>query len=59
MIKHSRQRDLIYSYLDGNTEHPTADMVYSEIKKEIPNISLGTVYRNLSQLEEMGTSVSP
>lgn len=42
------------SYLDGNTDHPTADMVYTEIKKEIPNISLGTVYRNLSQLEEMG-----
>jgi len=32
--------------------HPTADTIYAEVKKEIPSISLGTVYRNLSQFAE-------
>ena len=32
--------------------HPTADAVYAEVKKEIPSIALGTVYRNLSQFAE-------
>lgn len=35
-------------------DHPTADMVYTEIRKEFPNISLGTVYRNLALLSELG-----
>lgn len=35
--------------------HPTADWVYAEVRKLIPNISLGTVYRNLSLLAENGT----
>ena len=34
--------------------HPTADTVYAGIKAEFPNISLGTVYRNLSLLVELG-----
>ncbi|MDY2937888.1 MAG: transcriptional repressor [Fusicatenibacter sp.] len=35
-------------------DHPTADMVYTDVRKEFPNISLGTVYRNLSLLSELG-----
>ncbi len=53
-MKRSRQRDAILSYLMSTTEHPTADMVYEQIRREIPNISLGTVYRNLNQLSEYG-----
>lgn len=34
--------------------HPTSGMIYEKVKKEIPNISLGTVYRNLNSLREMG-----
>ena len=34
--------------------HPTAEWVYSKVKKTIPNISLGTVYRNLNQLSNNG-----
>lgn len=52
--KYSRQRELIKQYLASTTSHPTADMVYDEIRKTIPNISLGTVYRNLNQLTETG-----
>ena len=42
------------NYLCSTTEHPTAEQIYSEVRKAIPNISLGTVYRNLSLLEELG-----
>ena len=35
-------------------DHPTADVVYMNVKQEYPNISLGTVYRNLSLLTELG-----
>ncbi|MCM1101737.1 MAG: transcriptional repressor [Clostridium sp.] len=52
--KHSRQRDCIMAFLMGRKDHPTADMVYMNVRKEIPNISLGTVYRNLTLLAESG-----
>ena len=53
-LKYSRQRASIKEYLDHTTEHPTADTVYLHVRKEFPRISLGTVYRNLSLLEEIG-----
>lgn len=54
MIKHSRQRDAIRQNLMGRCDHPTAETVYMDIKEDFPNISLGTVYRNLSLLSELG-----
>lgn len=56
-VKHSRQRDCIKHYLMSRADHPTADMVYSAVREEFPNISLGTVYRNLTFLEEHGEIV--
>ena len=53
-MKRSRQRDAILTYLCTRTDHPTAEMVYTALQKTILNISLGTVYRNLSQLAENG-----
>ena len=52
MIKYSRQRESIKEYLAGTKEHPTADMGYRHVCKVYPNISLGTVYRNLNFLVE-------
>ena len=52
--KRSKQRDAIMEYLRSTKSHPTAETVYNEIRPQIPNISLGTVYRNLSLLEELG-----
>lgn len=52
--KYSRQREAIKEYLASTKEHPTADTVYTHIRKNYPNISLGTVYRNLSLLAEQG-----
>lgn len=54
MLKYSRQRESIKNYLDTHRTHPTAETVYLDIKQEFPNISLGTVYRNLNLLADMG-----
>ncbi len=54
MVKYSRQRECILKNLQSRKDHPTADMVYQSVRKELPNISLGTVYRNLSFLAENG-----
>ncbi len=53
-LKYSRQREAIKAFLASRSDHPTADMVYTYIRKDFPNISLGTVYRNLSLLAELG-----
>ncbi|MBE5961016.1 MAG: transcriptional repressor [Lachnospiraceae bacterium] len=53
-IKYSRQRESIKNYLAHTKEHPTADMIYMKIRESFPNISLGTVYRNLNLLAEQG-----
>ncbi|MFW6035110.1 MAG: Fur family transcriptional regulator [Halothermotrichaceae bacterium] len=50
----TKQRKLILETLQSTDTHPTADWVYEKVKKEIPNISLGTVYRNLNLLADMG-----
>lgn len=53
-LKYSRQRESIKEFLAARTDHPTADTVYTNLRKTFPNISLGTVYRNLSLLSDMG-----
>lgn len=53
-LKYSRQREAIKSFLMTRKDHPTADVVYENVRKEFPNISLGTVYRNLTLLSDMG-----
>ncbi len=53
-MKYSKQRDALLTLLKSTRSHPSADWLYSELKKEFPNISLGTVYRNLALLAENG-----
>ena len=53
-IKYSRQREAIRNFLMTRRDHPTADVVYSSVRDEFPNISLGTVYRNLTLLADRG-----
>ena len=45
---------MIKSFLMGRKDHPTADVIYSNLKQQDPNLSLGTVYRNLTLLSDMG-----
>ena len=54
MERKTRQKEAILEVLRGTNSHPTADWVYNEVRKGIPNISLGTVYRNLRMLRESG-----
>ena len=54
LMRYSQQREAIRDIVCGTRLHPTADWVYNKAKKIIPNISLGTVYRNLKRLEEEG-----
>ncbi len=55
MKNYSRQREAVLNVLCSTTSHPTAAWIYEKVREEIPNISLGTVYRNLSGLSEDGT----
>lgn len=52
--KHSRKRDAILDCLRSTTCHPTAEWVYSQLKPRIPDLSLGTVYRNLAAFKREG-----
>ena len=49
-MRFSYQRDIIYNFIYGVNTHPTAADVFNMVRPQIENISLGTVYRNLSQL---------
>lgn len=53
-MRNSATRNSIYEYLCGTKEHPSAEMIYLDLRASNPNLSFGTVYRNLKQLEEMG-----
>lgn len=54
MLRYSKQRESIKKYLDTHRTHPTAETVYQDLRQDFPNISLGTVYRNLNLLADMG-----
>lgn len=53
-LKYSRQREIIKKFLEGRRDHPTADIVYMNVRKQLPHISLGTIYRNLTLLTDTG-----
>ena len=52
--KYSRQREAIILNLQERRDHPSADMIYEDIRPDYPTLSLGTVYRNLSLLTGLG-----
>ena len=56
--KHSKKRDAILECLRSTDCHPSADWVYAKLKPVIPNLSLGTVYRNLALFRSEGTITS-
>ena len=51
----SRKREAILQKIRGSHIHPTAEWVYQELQNEYPDLSLGTVYRNLTRFKEDGT----
>ncbi len=54
MKNFSRQRQAVIDVLCSTKSHPSASWIYEKVRETIPNISLGTVYRNLSVLEKEG-----
>lgn len=54
----SAKRQAILNALCSSTEHPTAEALYSMLKPDYPELSLGTIYRNLSIFVEEGLAVS-
>lgn len=56
--KHSDKRDAILGMLQSTTEHPSAQGIYDKLKPRIPNLSLGTVYRNITIFLHEGLAAS-
>ena len=54
VFRQSKQRNRILEMLRSTDNHPTADWLYQQLKNEFPDLSFGTVYRNLAQLIEQG-----
>ena len=52
--KHSKKRDAILECVRSTDTHPNAEWVYAQLKPQIPDLSLGTVYRNLALLKQEG-----
>ena len=54
-MRKTKQREVILRVLGEHIDHPSADTIYEEVRKFLPRISLGTVYRNLEIMSESGT----
>ena len=53
-VRHSKKREAILTAIRGTSCHPSAEWVYRQLKPCHPDLSLGTVYRNLNCLVEQG-----
>lgn len=56
-MNRSVQRDVIMEVLRSTASHPTAEWIYEKARNKLPNISLGTVYRNLNALVAAGAII--
>lgn len=52
--RYSKKREAILKLIQSTDIHPSADWVYQQLKSEFPNLSLGTVYRNLTAFRQEG-----
>jgi Fur family peroxide stress response transcriptional regulator len=48
--RHTQQLKVVWDAIKDETTHPTADQIYEKVRRAMPTISLGTVYRNLQKL---------
>ena len=56
--KHSKKRDAILECVRSTSTHPSAEWIYAQLKPQIPDLSLGTVYRNLAAFKQEGIIAS-
>ena len=54
-MRFSRQKEMVLNEVLSRCDHPTADEIYTSVRAKCPGISLGTVYRNLNSLVDMGS----
>ena len=52
--KNFRKRNAILTYLRGTNAHPSAETIYTDLKQQIPDLSMATVYRNLTKFRQEG-----
>ena len=57
-MRYSKQRETVYDVVASTKSHPDADWVYGKVREIIPNVSLGTVYRNLRTLVDSGQLIT-
>lgn len=57
VTRYSAQREAVLKELSSRYDHPTAEDIYFSVKKEISNISLATIYRNLTFLSDNGKAI--
>lgn len=55
MVRQTKQRAAVIRVLQGSRAHPDAAQVHAEVREQLPNVSLGTVYRTLDALVRDGT----
>ena len=53
-IRFSRKRERIWEWIRSREDHPRAEDIYQALRQEFPDLSLGTVYKNLHFLEDQG-----
>ena len=58
VTKHFRKREAILNCLRMSREHPSAETLFQQLKSEIPDLSMGTVYRNLNLFKQQGLAMS-
>ena len=58
VTKHFRKRDAILEYLRSTSCHPSAEMIFTQLKPQIPDLAMGTVYRNLTHFKNQGQIMS-
>lgn len=56
--RNSETRNRIYEYLCGTTAHPSAYMIFKDMKPQIQSLSMGTVYNNIKHFEEKGMIIN-
>jgi len=57
----THQREVIYRAVVESVNHPSPEIIYEKVRREIPSISLGTVYKNIKTFVDAGLvrEVSP
>jgi Fur family peroxide stress response transcriptional regulator len=58
MVRYSKKREAILRTIRSTTIHPSAEWIYAQLKPEFPDLSLATVYRNLSEFLKSGEIIS-